>query len=155
MSDVEDEDRTTAVGLFNYAHSYASSAIALEGIKVKATHKRAPVYYLYYHAIELYLKSYLRAHSVSAEDLSKKYSHRIRRTTNKAKSFGLVLRDVDEAVIDFMRQTDAVIESRYIVTGYKPGMLTFEPLQDTCRYLNDAIREKAYETVGGTHRPSL
>ena len=130
---MDNDERTSGVGLFNYAHSYCSSAIALERTNVNATHPRAPVYYLYYHSMELYLKAYLRAHGVPLVDLRHEYSHRIRKTADKAKSFGLPLRDVDEAVFDYMHQTNALIEARYIVTGTKFGSLTTEPLLDTCR----------------------
>ena len=151
----DDQDRTSAIGLFNFAHSYCSSAIALERANVRATHANSPVYYLYYHSIELYLKSFLRAHNISTEKLAKKYSHRTRKTTNKAKKLGLVLRNVDEDIIDYMHHTNAVIEARYIVAGYKPAMPTFESLSDTCRYLHDQICETAYTGFGGTRRPVL
>jgi hypothetical protein len=57
---MNDDERTTHLGLFNYAHSYWVCAATLEGKPLDITHKDAPVDYLYYHAVELYLKSYLR-----------------------------------------------------------------------------------------------
>jgi len=64
-----DSDRTTSLGLFRYAHSYAASASALRGVKVKATHADASLRFLYSHAIELYLKSFLLMNGVSLDDL--------------------------------------------------------------------------------------
>lgn len=56
-----EEDRMTAIGLFNYAHSYWSSASELHKLKISnITHPKAPVYFLYVHAVELFLKSNLR-----------------------------------------------------------------------------------------------
>ena len=102
------ETRTSSVGLYNYAHTYASSAEALANVELRVTHPTAPVYFLYYHSIELYLKSYLLACGVSLKKL-KKMSHSTRKLAEAVKSYGLQLRDEDEAIIDFMSETDAVI----------------------------------------------
>ena len=148
------ENRTSSVGLYNYAHSYASSAEALSKLELRITHPSSPVYFLYYHSIELYLKSYLVACGVSTDEL-KKMGHRTRKLAEAVKSFGLNLRDEDEAIIDFMSETDAVIESRYIVTGYKGSVPDFQPILDTCRYLHDQIGPKAYEGSGVSRRPTF
>src|SRR5262245_14202526 len=70
-----DEDRTTDIGLFNYATSYHRAADALQKLKLKATHPDAPKSWLYCHAIELYLKAHLRAAGRSVVELRKRYSH--------------------------------------------------------------------------------
>ena len=57
---VDDDERTNAIGLFNTARSYWRSAEHLNAAGVKVTHPEAPVTFLFCHAIELYLKSYLR-----------------------------------------------------------------------------------------------
>jgi|SRR5450631_550035 hypothetical protein len=78
ISEITDEDRTNEVGLFNPAESYSKSAAALYEAKVKASHPLSPVLFLYYHAIELYLKAFLRGNGHSAKELrSKKFGHRI------------------------------------------------------------------------------
>jgi hypothetical protein len=59
---ITDEDRTNEVGFFNTAETYWKSAQALYNAKVKATHPLSPVLFLYYHAIELYFKAFLRGH---------------------------------------------------------------------------------------------
>jgi hypothetical protein len=58
----DDEERTNAMGLFNTANSYWKAAVALQKAKLKTRHSDDPVWFLYYHAIELYLKSFLRMH---------------------------------------------------------------------------------------------
>jgi hypothetical protein len=55
-SEITGEDRTNDVGLFNMAESYWKSAAALHEAKVKASHPLSPVLFLYYHAVELYLR---------------------------------------------------------------------------------------------------
>ena len=47
------EDRTTALGLFNYARSYWRSAEQLLASKPDVSHPDAPILFLLYHAIEL------------------------------------------------------------------------------------------------------
>ncbi len=59
------DERTSAFGLFNYANSYRRSAEYLSKAKVRVSHPHAPITYLFYHAIELYLKSFLRSHGYS------------------------------------------------------------------------------------------
>jgi hypothetical protein len=63
---VDDEERTTSMGLFNTAEAYRLSAIKLRaGKRVKSGHADTPTRQLYYHALELYLKALLRKkHSV-------------------------------------------------------------------------------------------
>jgi hypothetical protein len=51
--------------------------VALQKAQVKATHPDDPICFLYFHAVELYLKSFLRAHGASVEELRTKYGHRL------------------------------------------------------------------------------
>jgi hypothetical protein len=70
--DISEEERTNEVGLFNTAESYWRSAGALYEAQVKASHPLSPVRFLYYHAIELYLKAFLRGNGHSARELRAK-----------------------------------------------------------------------------------
>ncbi len=54
-------DRTSAVGLFNFGRSYWRSAEQLRTAPpADVTHPDSPITFLLCHAIELYLKAYLR-----------------------------------------------------------------------------------------------
>lgn len=119
MSD--DDDRTTAFGLFNYAHSYWQSATKLHFVKVRASHPDSPVLFLYCHAVELYLKAYLRAHGVSAAQLRKSYGHNLIRLAAGARRNGLQFDDEDVAVVRLIPRLDTT--ARYIRTGQftRPG----------------------------------
>lgn len=75
-SDIDDDERTNAVGLFNTARSYWRSAEHLNVANLKVTHQRAPVTFLFCHAIELYLKAYLRGAGKSVAEL-KQIGHRV------------------------------------------------------------------------------
>jgi hypothetical protein len=86
--DETDEDRTTAIGLFHFAHSYASSAAALCDVKLHATHRDSPIRYLYSHAIELYLKSFLRMKEISVDELrSRDLGHNVAKCAERAMAF--------------------------------------------------------------------
>ena len=111
---MSEDDRVTPVGLFHYAHSYASSATALRQIEVDATHADTPVRFLYTHEIGLYFKSYLRLNGVTVKQLrSRDLGHNMRALRQKAQSFGLKLNPHQEDQIDLLK--DAILD-RYIET---------------------------------------
>ena len=145
---------TTAIGLFNYAHSYAQSAATLVKNQTDATHWNAPIYFLYFHAIELYLKASLVACGIDLEELRKKYGHSVRPLAELAKERGVELSDEAETVIDLMDKTDNVISSRYIRTG-NHKRLPYDAFFNICHSLHFQIIGKVYESSGVTRRPTL
>ena len=56
----DDDERTNSLGLFNTAEAYRLSARALQAAKVRHGNADKPLRFLYYHALELYLKALLR-----------------------------------------------------------------------------------------------
>jgi hypothetical protein len=73
---------------------------------------------MYYHAIELYLKAHLRACDIHPHDMRTKYGHDACKLSKKSAELGLEFDDEDLGVFDLMSKTDAVIRSRYILTGH-------------------------------------
>jgi hypothetical protein len=148
--DTSSDDRTTALGLFNYARSYRGSADHLLLAKLKLTHPHAPLTFLYYHAIELFLKAYLRSQDHSVDQL-KQVGHRINKLAAKAQSCGLILDDEDKEVLSLVAEADNVIRSRYIETGAftRPEE---EALSRTCAAL-DASVAAAFVKKGINVRP--
>jgi len=145
----EEEKRMTPLGLFNFAESYWKAAKALDSAKLKSTHPNAPVSFLYYHAIELYLKSLLRFHGHTIADLAgRKFGHSTRKLRKRAEQLGLVLDDEDKEVLSMMASTDAVIRSRYLQTGFF-NCPAPEALDRTCVSLRDTVG-KALKS-GGIH----
>jgi hypothetical protein len=142
----DDGERTTAAGLFNYAHTYWQSAVALQEAQVKATHPDSPIWFLYYHAIELYLKAYLRGLGDTAKELRTKYGHRVVSLSAEAKRRGLFLEDGDENVFSLLTDTNDILAYRYIQRGYfrRP---THEALDRTCTSLHQSVGE-ALQTLG-------
>lgn len=114
----DEELRVTPIGLFNYAESYRTAARALRRSKTPAFHKDSPIRFLYYHTIELYFKAHLRLHGVHPYDLRTKFGHSVESLRKRSGELGLVFEEEDLEVIGLMSETDVVIRSRYISTGY-------------------------------------
>lgn len=73
---MNNDDRTNAIGLFNFAHSYAASAALLSKCRlVDIKHPEAPVDFLAFHAIEIYLKVFLRAKGLTVSAVKKAGHH--------------------------------------------------------------------------------
>lgn len=127
------------MGLFNFAESYWKAAAHLAEAKLESSHPHSPVSFLYYHAIELYLKAFLRMHGHTAEELaSRAFGHSTSRLKTRADQLGLFFEDEDVEVLSLMASTDAVIRSRYIQTG----AFTFpspEALDRTCKSLRRSV----------------
>jgi HEPN domain-containing protein len=131
--------RTKPLAFFNFAESYWQAARTLERAKVKSTHPTAPVYFLYYQAIELYLKSFLRMHGHTAKELAgKKFGHRTCCLKERSEQLGLAFMDEDLEIFSLMATTDAVIRSRYILTG-PATWPTLEGLERVCKSLRQSI----------------
>jgi len=137
--ELDTEARTTPFGMFNMAESYFRAARALKAAKLKGTHPDHPVAFLYYHSIELYLKSFLRLHGHSAKELaSRKFGHQTAALVGRADQLGLELMDEDREILDLMANTDAVIRSRYLLIGafYWP---TIDGLDRVCKSIRVPI----------------
>jgi HEPN domain-containing protein len=113
----DEEKRTRPVAYFNFAETYWAAAKALRRSRAKATHKDSPIRFLYYHAIELYLKAHLRACKIHPYDMRTKYGHDVGKLSRKSGELGLEFDDKDIEIFELMSKTDTVIRSRYILTG--------------------------------------
>lgn len=137
---VDEETRTSPIGLFNYAHSYAASAVTLAKVQPHdATHPEAPVDFLSFHAIELYLKAFLRAKGLTVRQV-KAVGHDLTGLRDKARDLGLAITD-ENGVIDLAAVS--MMERRYIRTGFKqrhPHPLVFEVCRRLHREVGDELR---------------
>jgi hypothetical protein len=108
------EDRTNALGLFNSAECYRQAADILAS-QQKALRFDQPIRYLFYHAIELYLKAFLRTDLPL--DKVERYGHRFRRLRGACTSRGLPLEQHEREVLTMIDTDKAYIRARYIITG--------------------------------------
>lgn len=144
------DKRTNAIGLFNFANSYFAAAVGLQRLKIKTTHPDSPVDYLYYHSIELYLKSYLRARGCTVRDISHRFGHKLQLAAQVARWLGLEFHEKDWELITLVAQGGNQMASRYISTGFftRPR---HEALFGTCRSLHETIGLQLVE-MGLTRR---
>lgn len=150
----EELERTTALGLFNVATSYWRAARHLEKEKLKTTHPHSPVSFLYYHAIELFLKAFLRHHGHTPKELrSRKFGHSTAALERRASELGLFFEDEDKEILSLMAKADAVIRSRYIEIGYFRWPHP-DALDRTCKSLRQSVGE-ALKKDGIKVRPLL
>ena len=133
----DQDERTNSMGLFNVAEAYRLSAEALRKAGVDAGHADHPIRFHYYHAVELYLKALLRLrHDV--ETIRQEYGHKTLRLVREAENLGLLVDDEDREIYGLIGDTDAVIDSRYIRTGWKTSP-TIEALGTTCLSLRSEV----------------
>jgi HEPN domain-containing protein len=135
---MSDGDRTTPLGLFNYARSYWQSGVLLHGARAKVTHPNAPVTLLLAHAIELYLKAFLRLRGVGIEEVKNSFGHDFKKLVDEASSRGLSLVEEDMDIAAILTEKESIRRSRYIETGYyqRPGLAA---LSRSCRGLDQSI----------------
>ena len=117
---------TTPQGFFTYAEAYAVAAKhlvnALEGIP----HGEAPVRMLAFHAIELYLKSFLSCLGYSTDELaSKALGHDLGALSSAAQSH-LSLPADDLLILADDRLSSSALQTRYLARG-APNKLLAEP----------------------------
>ena len=134
------EERTTPIGLFNFARSYWRSSEQLRASKPDVTHPDAPILFLFYHAVEIYLKAYVRSAGYNLQQL-KDISHKITKAGSAARKEGLKLTTDDTELLALINSYDNVIRSRYITTGAH-SRPEEDALSAFCEYLDKAVGER-------------
>lgn len=138
VKSMSDDDRTTPLGLFNYARSYWQSGVRLHNARAKVTHPDAPVTLILAHAIELYLKAFLRLRGLGIDEVRNSFGHDFKKLVDEAASRGLDLMDEDMDIAAILTEKEAIRRSRYIETGYyqRPGLAA---LSRTCQNLDQSV----------------
>ena len=133
------------MGLYHYAHSYAACAKALSQTHVSATHSDAPVRFLYRHAVELYLKAYLRSRGVTTQTLrSRQYGHSTIRLVGEAIALGFEITDRDRRMVEAL---DDSLADRYLVTGTRRVLSPAQMLL-LCQRLHVEVGFPIYAAAG-------
>jgi hypothetical protein len=142
---MNEDNRTSAIGLARYARDYFDAAIAADDVIGNRTgyeiHAPPPVMFLVAHSIELALKAYLRHQGFSVNDL-KKQGHRLDECWRLAVENGvenhIQLTEDDVEVLGLISDLHASNQLRYIQTGFKQFPV-FGPLQELAKKLLDTI----------------
>jgi hypothetical protein len=122
---ITEEDRTNPLGLFNSAERYREAADILAS-EHKALHFDRPIRYLFYHALELYLKAFLRADLPL--DKVESLGHRFHELRDACTSQGLLLDVHEREVLTMIGADDTYIRARYIRTDYYQGQVAVKDL---------------------------
>jgi len=132
-----DIDRYPPLGLFNFAASYEAAANLLANKEIKATHPHAPAAFLFYQAIELYLKAFLRLHEASMSRL-RKIGHDFIQLGVRAQDKGLSLDSKTLEILQILTEGDAWARARYLEVGIlaAPDM---QELGRACDRLNRSV----------------
>ena len=72
--------------MFNFGHSFYEAGRKLQSVDSQrnSTHPDSPVEFLYWHAIELFLKAFLLADGISVEALRRQpYGHNVESLSQK------------------------------------------------------------------------
>jgi hypothetical protein len=146
VREIDDDERTNALGLFNTARSYWRSAEHLAAAHLKLTHPQAPVTFLFCHAIELYLKAYLRGVGNKSVEQLKQMSHRVASLVQAASNLGLIIGPEESEILAHIADTDVAIEARYIVTGFKDQRPTNEALSNVAGFLDKTVCDALAKT---------
>ncbi|MCF8878628.1 hypothetical protein L5876_02245 [Hyphobacterium sp. SN044] len=115
MSSIDDE-RTTAIGLFNFAESYRICADSLTNSRPSGLRFEQPIQFLYWHALELFLKAFLRAKGVGIAELKSRYGHNLKKLQAEAINRGFIKLELAAWLIENWQPMD-IFETRYIRTG--------------------------------------
>jgi hypothetical protein len=122
--EADENERTTETGLFHYAVSYNGAAdyLGKTGL-LDVTHPEAPREFLYAHAIELYLKAFLRNEGMTVQEL-RSIGHNLERLQVEYQRKGGNLSENESAVFRLFAANNSNNELRYIQTGFyrKPSM---------------------------------
>jgi len=146
---MEEEDRTTSIGLFLLAHTYAKSASLLRENHVEASHRDYPVRFLYTHAIELYLKAYLRMHDGFSAEKLRKLGHKTKKLLKNAKENGLQVNKTQSEQIEFL---DNYMDDRYLVIGPRT-VLKADAQHELCRNLHGQMAEQVFGFAEPSRKP--
>jgi hypothetical protein len=99
----------------------------------------APVRFLYFHAIELFLKAYLRLQGIEEKDLWRQpYNHDLAYLANAAEQRGLLIGKRVRLVCDAAGDFDKPTEARYIKTGPRSALPAYK-LHEAARELQSRV----------------
>ena len=142
---MDDESRTTAIGLARYAADFLEAALATDDRMGKNPQYTIvapiPALYLIGHSLELYIKAYLRHHGRSKKNL-KSIGHDLKKCLRRAKELGILEHVQFESgeleAFDVLHELYCSKQLNYIEKGAKTFPV-FGPLESMAKKLDKAI----------------
>ena len=111
----------TSRAWFHMAQAYLCDAVVLEATadKPPGGFYGEPVRFLYFHSIELFLKTYLRLQGVEEDKIRKCYGHNLAKIVKEAECQGLSIVELVRAVCEYAAGGfDNPMNTRYVETGW-------------------------------------
>jgi hypothetical protein len=149
-----DIDRSPPIAVFLSGESFFHSARYLRGA-IESGDLRLrfsmPVYYLYSHALELTLKSFLRSKGMSSSRLaSREFGHKLQALWDACVAEGLKSNPITEAsiaqAVDLLDPFASDFEFRYVKTGLK-NLPTLDTVESVVRDLMKIVRPYCEKTI--------
>jgi hypothetical protein len=138
-------DAASSIGWFNYAVAYLRAAQTLYKHETGVAHSSAPVEFLYYHAIELLLKTYL-LHSGLNEKQLKALGHGLIALGEECETRGLYLTGAHRETIDFIEHQGNLFKSRYIRLG-RFQRASFADLNKLAGHIANTLRDILFKSA--------
>lgn len=125
----------TPFGWFNIAHAFLLDAalLHLSPHRPHSGHYEKPVRFLYYQAIELFLKAFLRTAGVKDDEV-RRYGHDLARLITEAEDRGMSLTAAVDDVRTIYLTGEQAMQTRYLQTGFR-RRLPAERLHEAARDL--------------------
>ena len=134
----EDALRRRPEGNFQIAESYFVNTRRLRRFK-QIGHTGHGLRLMYYTALEIYLKAFLRMNNVSSRELAtRELGHRYCCLLERAGKFGLTLTDEDNGVLYALSYSDERERIRYIETG-TTNWLDLDALDRVCQSIRNIV----------------
>ena len=132
---MSEDDRTTPLGLFSLILGIWRAIARCKG---EGDPSDAPVTLLLAHAIELYLKAFLRLRGVGIDEVKNSFGPDFKKLVDEASSRGLSLAKEEIDIAAILTEKESIRRSRYIETGYhqRPGLAA---LSRTCQGLEHSV----------------
>ena len=152
--DDDDFDRSPPIAVFlsgeSFFHSarYLREAMESEELRLRFS---MPIYYLYSHALELTLKSFLRSKGITGKRLaSREFGHQLQVLWSECIAQGLKSNAITEVVIgqtvDLLDPFATDFEFRYVKVGAK-NLPTLEAVESAVDDLMKVVRPYCEETI--------
>lgn len=133
-----DEQTASGIGYYNFAESYRIAFESLASNQPTGMLFDAPIRFLGFHAIEIYLKAILKIVPLPDNDL-KSLGHNLSRLTAETVRHGARFSDVFTNSIDVLADYTHLIDTRYLTTGFK----TEAAIDGLARLVKEARSEAA------------
>lgn len=132
------KDRVSSNGILHFAMAYHRAAVILALDRTKPPFRDVPIVYLLRHAIEMYLKAYLRHRGESVADLKGRYSHRLQKALDACSTAGMPVTDSVAFCVKLLDAAGSSERFRYFESGMMQQP-TITTLHRACSQLRDHV----------------